>query len=783
MPTPFPSCLRLFALFLCSTIASAIDRPARSYSDLASDGAWCWFSDPRAVFRDGKIYAGWMTSDGSVQVGTMDAKSGATQQSTLAEKFQNDDHDNPALLFLPDGRLAAFFSKHALGDMHLRITENPGDISTWTPDQNLGFCASGRGVTYANPAMLSGEGNAIYLFWRGPDFKPAFSVSKDLTKTWSKPQTLIQRPSADNNNRPYVKVWTDGKGRIDLIFTDGHPRNEPTNSVYFVRYEKGGFFKADGTRIGGMSDLPLDPAKCDRIYDGSTGGRAWVWDIAESRGNPIVVYTRLPEENDHRYHYAIWNGRQWQDTEITAAGKWFPHTPPGKTEPEPHYSGGLILDHDFPDTVYLSRPVSGIFEIEKWYTPDNGATWVHSPVTSHSATDNVRPFVVSNVPNTLPFLAWMNLSERYVHYSNYKTAIKINRLLPDDSAPKLPPPSAALEPAAILDPMERVADWQLANPYRRRPDDWTQGTGFAGMLALADISKNPKYEAAMMRMAENNAWKLGPRKYFADDHLVGLTYVELFLRHHDARMIEPMRKQFDDILANQRDHDLDFTKKGATEKWSWCDALFMAPPTWLRLWAATGDTRYRDFAITNWLATRDYLYDKDEHLFFRDSNYFPKREANGQKIFWSRGNGWVMGSLVRMIQFLPKDNPARASFVELFQAMSEKLLSIQQPDGLWHASLLDPLSYPIKETSGSGFFCHAFAWGVNEGMLDRSKFQPAAEKAWQSLVGCVASDGRLTHVQQAGADPKCFDETNTEPFGVGAFLLAGCEMCRMEKSK
>src|SRR5205823_2766662 len=122
----------------------------------------------------------------------------------------------------------------------------------------------------------------------------------------------------------------------------------------------------------------------------------------------------------------------------------------------------------------------------------------------------------------------------------------------------------------------------------------------------------------------------------------------------------------------------------------------------------------------------------------------------------------------------------RARFAEQFREMAEKIAALQQEDGLWHPSLLDPKSYPIKETSGSSFYCYALAWGVNEGVLDRAKFAPVATRAWKALVACVAPDGMLTHVQPVGLDPRAFDENHTEPFGVGAFLLAGSEIRRMK---
>jgi rhamnogalacturonyl hydrolase YesR len=202
----------------------------------------------------------------------------------------------------------------------------------------------------------------------------------------------------------------------------------------------------------------------------------------------------------------------------------------------------------------------------------------------------------------------------------------------------------------------------------------------------------------------------------------------------------------------------------------------------VRLAAATDDSRYLNFAVTQWWRTTDYLYDRDEHLFYRDSTNFKKREANGRKVFWSRGNGWVVAGLVRTLQFLPKDHPDRDRFEKLLAEMSDRVLACQQPDGLWRASLLDPASYPLKETSGSGFYVYALAWGVNQGILDRRKFEPAVIGGWNALAACLDPDGKLTHVQPIGADPKNFPADSTEVYGVGAFLLAGSEVCRLAET-
>jgi len=345
---------------------------------------------------------------------------------------------------------------------------------------------------------------------------------------------------------------------------------------------------------------------------------------------------------------------------------------------------------------------------------------------------------------------------------------------------QLVPPD--ITPSAVLGTMQRVADWQLGHPSAHKPTDWTQAAGDAGMMALAGISSDPKYREAMLAMGAANGWQPGERMYHADDQCVGQTYAEVYLLYRENKMIAPLRERFEFILSHPSAvTNLDFSQPHgkATELWSWCDSLFMAPPTWVRLYAATDDQRYLGFAVTNWWRTTDYLYDKDEHLFFRDSTYFKKTEANGKKVFWGRGNGWVMAGLVRTLQYLPMNNPDRPRFEQQFKDMADKILTCQQPDGLWRASLLDPDSYPAKEASGSGFFTYALAWGVNQGLLDRAKFEPAVRKGWAALVGCVDADGKLAHVQPVGADPKNFAADSTEPYGVGAFLLAGSEVYRM----
>jgi len=425
---------RIFLLFffLLSSSLLCPAQPAPEAELLLRDGAWCWFSDPRAVYHHGeheRTYTGWVDSRGNINVGYFDHRLGNFHARTLDPQLEVDDHNNPSLLLTPDGRLLVFYSRHSRSDpIFLQEARRPESIAEWAPRRALSLndTAAYRGLlnsyTYTNPALLSEEGDRIYLFWRGMDLKPNVAHSDDLGKTWSKGKILIQPPAIYKNRRPYLKVAGDGRDRIHLAFTDGHPRKEPTNSIYYAQYREGAFYRADGQGITTYDELPFEPRQADLVYDASeTGERAWIWDVAADReGRPVLVYARFPDDGHHVYYYARWDGRRWRNYRLLDSGGWFPKTPPGEEEREPNYSGGLVLDHEDPNIVYLSRERGGVFEIERWTTTDGGQSWNKARLTQNSGRDNVRPFAVRGAEaGTSLQVLWMRLT-RYGHYTDFK---------------------------------------------------------------------------------------------------------------------------------------------------------------------------------------------------------------------------------------------------------------------------------------------------------------------------------------------------------------------------
>jgi rhamnogalacturonyl hydrolase YesR len=217
--------------------------------------------------------------------------------------------------------------------------------------------------------------------------------------------------------------------------------------------------------------------------------------------------------------------------------------------------------------------------------------------------------------------------------------------------------------------------------------------------------------------------------------------------------------------------------------WWCCDALFMAPPVWSELAAATYDTKYLDYMDHEWKITSSLLWDPQSLLFFRDSSDFDKREKNGKKIFWSRGNGWVMGGLVRVLENLPAKDPRRAFYEDKLRQMSASVAQLQNPDGLWRPGLLDAADYPNPEISGSAFFVYAMAWGINHHLLDAKQYRPVIERGWAGMVRHIYSDGRLGCIQPIGAAPGDYTPSASYVYGTGAFLLAGSEVNQLSSRK
>ena len=317
----------------------------------------------------------------------------------------------------------------------------------------------------------------------------------------------------------------------------------------------------------------------------------------------------------------------------------------------------------------------------------------------------------------------------------------------------------APEAQEVKSMLRLVADWERANHLIDEGEHgdlaWTQAALYVGMLDWAEVAEredgDDSYYQWIRRIGRRNSWQTGKMMYHADDIAVSQAWLTMYEKYRERNMLLPTLARTEFVLRypSCSTLELDYTDGATLERWSWCDALFMAPPVYARMYVLTGRPEFLEFMDREYKATYEYLYDKEARLFYRDWRYFDDREDNGD------------------------------FYEDLFVDLASRLAGLQSPDGYWHASLLDPASYPSPETSATGFIVYGLAYGVNAGLLDAATFTPVILKGWKALTDAVEPDGKLGWVQPIGADPKKVTREMTEVYGVGAFLAAGVQVYTM----
>ena len=328
----------------------------------------------------------------------------------------------------------------------------------------------------------------------------------------------------------------------------------------------------------------------------------------------------------------------------------------------------------------------------------------------------------------------------------------------------------AFDRAAVMAIMRLVADYEIARFGTTTNNDWVRAVFHTGMLAAYGALGDTKYRDYTMQWGQANNWQLhsdsdGPR--FADNQACVQSYAELYMASPTAQnavMIAAAQTTFDTMVAAPM--------AGRTEWW-WCDALFMAPAAMARVAAATGKTQYTTLMNNMFWDTKAFLYDPAQSLFWRDSTFL------NTNTYWSRGNGWVVAGIARILEVLPATDARRPDYETLLRQMATKLASVQASDGFWRSSLTQPNAYTNPESSGTALFTFGIAWGINNGVLDRATFLPTVMKGWAALVSAVSAQGRLGWVQAVGAMPGPATMDNTNDYATGAFLLAGAEVLKL----
>jgi hypothetical protein len=439
--------------------AQPADYVAGGLVELNDNGAWSWFMDERAIVFDETLVVGSVRSvgpfaasendpiGGNVEISTYGLSSGKVCKTVLHPHFEQDDHDGPALLVLPDRRILALYSKHGQErKIYIRFSE-PGDPLSWgplrvfEPPGKTGAPFKADNVTYNNLFRLAS--GRILSFYRGINLDPNLMFSDDDGQTWHYGGHLFL---GKGGYSPYLRYAFDGKETIHFVATEDHPRNFD-NSVYHGFLRDGRVHFSDGKILGPASkstEASMATWDLTRVFAGDPDNVAWVDDLKLDRdGHPHVLFSVKKDGRgthgkggmDIRFHHGRWDGRGWQTREIAHAGTRL-------YQGENDYTGLAAFDRNNLDVVYIStdadpatgRPLVSTSdqgrhrELYRGSTADGGATWRWEPITANSHTDNLRPIVPAWYdPRTI--LVWMRGSYKY-NRGEWTTAVVATVLPP-----------------------------------------------------------------------------------------------------------------------------------------------------------------------------------------------------------------------------------------------------------------------------------------------------------------------------------------------------------------
>lgn len=314
---------------------------------------------------------------------------------------------------------------------------------------------------------------------------------------------------------------------------------------------------------------------------------------------------------------------------------------------------------------------------------------------------------------------------------------------------------------------------------------WTRAVYFEGLMALNSVKPDTTYINYAIRWGDFHDWNLrgGVTTRNADNQCCGQTYIDLYeLDKTKTERIRYIKASFDSMLVTDKIDD-----------WNWIDAIQMAMPVFAKLGVIYQEPSYWNRMYEMYKCTKTEigggLYNKKDQLWWRDKDFVPPyKEPNGEDCYWSRGNGWVLAALVRVLKTIPATEPHYNEYLTDYKNMLEALVPLQRKDGLWNVSLHDPNNYGGKEMTGTALFTYAMAWGVNNNLIDSKKYTPVLVKAWNAIVKhSVHCNGMLGWVQGTGKEPKDgqplgYDKKpDFEDYGLGCFLLAGSEVYKLKK--
>ncbi|WP_420236518.1 glycoside hydrolase family 88 protein [Telmatobacter bradus] len=325
------------------------------------------------------------------------------------------------------------------------------------------------------------------------------------------------------------------------------------------------------------------------------------------------------------------------------------------------------------------------------------------------------------------------------------------------------PTSADVQPAnlapainskVIHNVMRYVADREVLRLAPDRSLDF--GMLAASLVATSHAVGDSRYARPVEAALDQFQWRLEHTTDPTHDYAIAQA---ILLDTHDEQ----------DLAALRRRLDLDIEEAAQSGEPAFPDALrlYLMGSAAAEMSAVNSDPSYAAFEQRQWIKTQRLLYDPAAHLYALDQN----REKT------ALSDGLAMAALARIISALPGDDPIRPGYVQMQRDMTQTIVSLQGPDGLWHTRMADKTS--PSDATGSALILFALASAINHRHIDAITYLPVCERAWRALVAEIRTDGRIGPAQPVRGT----QSGDSNSFAQGAFLLAASEVDQIAQHK
>lgn len=367
----------------------------------------------------------------------------------------------------------------------------------------------------------------------------------------------------------------------------------------------------------------------------------------------------------------------------------------------------------------------------------NGGVKFNSDVRYSQWAINSRLYDFRGNQKAYGFAKWNSGTESLEEYAN-KTNMKLDYV-------------AGLVGKATLEASDYYVDFDWAKPWfksaqayatdynysAQNQDKMTLDNMNAAKMAFHIINNSKWGEDAAKTKAKNAIEAIiTDLKYYNENYVIGGTKSNV----KKATANDVQKKMLDGW----------FHKNNYVDQ-VWCDGMYMGPALLAQLINyknATNNVSNDDWSLLTkqFSITWEQLRDSKTGLLYHGMTATPTitdwskdttPTSYHSGAFWGRANAWYMLALVDVLELMPTSNTNYSTLKGYLENLAASIASYQNEDGTWY-QVLDQkdnaLNGNYEESSCSALFTAAYLKALRLKLLESSKYETMAKKAYVALV-------------------------------------------------